>query len=142
MPLTPAEAGALWTDTARWATFIEGFARVLEDRDWPQAGGRLSWESIPEGRGRVLERVTDYVPGERLVTAVNEEQLTATQSVTFSPDPEGAYVELALDYELSREDGLKKIVDVLFIRRALSDALGRTLRRFRTEAMEEADRAG
>jgi hypothetical protein len=45
---------------------------------------------------------------------------------------------LRLDYELARGGPLRAIADVLFIRRALNQALGRTLARFATEAAEEA----
>lgn len=141
--LEPSEAERLWRDVSRWATFIEGFARVLDQpAGWPEAGEKLVWESIPEGRGRVTEKVIEHVPGALLSTLVFEERLTGTQWVAFDPDPDGAYVELGLEYELSREDALRKIVDVLFIRRALSDSLARTLQRFRIEAAEEAQRRG
>jgi len=142
VPLAPEAAFALWTDVQRWASFVEGFAHVLELKgDWPHAGSRLTWKSIPEGRGTVLEQVTESLPGQTFVTQVHEERLTGIQTVRFAEDAEGAYVELQLDYELSREDGLKKIVDVLFVRRALTDALARTLMRFRTEAIEDAEAA-
>jgi hypothetical protein len=45
---------------------------------------------------------------------------------------------MQLDYELQQGGPLRAITDALFIRRALSDALVRTLRRFSTEAAEEA----
>ena len=41
-------------------------------------------------------------------------------------------------YTLTRAGVLRQITDVLFIRRALNQALGRTLARFATEAEEEA----
>ncbi len=40
----------LWTDVGRWSTFVEGFARVLEqDPDWPAEGSRVVWESTRPG---------------------------------------------------------------------------------------------
>jgi hypothetical protein len=47
-------------------------------------------------------------------------------------------VELRLDYELANPGPFRAIADVLFIRRALTQALNRTLARFATEAAEEA----
>ena len=47
-------------------------------------------------------------------------------------------MELRLDYELTRYGPARALADVLFIRRALRDALRRTLRRFAVEADEEA----
>ena len=43
-----------------------------------------------------------------------------------------------LQYELTSESPLSGVTDLLFIRRALRDALGRTLRRFAVEAQDEA----
>jgi hypothetical protein len=47
-------------------------------------------------------------------------------------------VELSLEYELARYGPLRGLADALFIRRALRDALRRTLYRFAIEAEEEA----
>jgi hypothetical protein len=48
-------------------------------------------------------------------------------------------VELSLEYELARYGPLRGLADALFIRRALRDALRRTLYRFAIEAEEEAN---
>jgi hypothetical protein len=47
-------------------------------------------------------------------------------------------VDLTLEYRVSVGGPLKPLVDVLFIRRAQNDSLARTLRRFTTEAEEQA----
>lgn len=141
--LPPAEAEALWLDLSRWATFIEGFAHVSsKDESWPAEGSRLVWDSLPDGRGRVREKVTARGEG-YLTTRLLEESLTGIQSVTFQPDDEGGtLVDLRLEYDLNpttmwRRGGLGKIVNLLFIRRAMTDSLVRTLRRFATEAAEQ-----
>jgi hypothetical protein len=137
--LDPERAYALWTDVRRWSTFIDGFARPKRlDDEWPSPPAKLVWESTPDGRGTVTERVTASEPGRLLVTEVFEERLAGSQSVSFRLDEDGALVELELDYLLTGGGPLSKITDVLFIRRALRDALVRTLRRFATEAAEEA----
>jgi len=59
--------------------------------------------------------------------------------VTFEPDGEGSVVELELVYELSKGGALRGITDVLFIRARQAEALRRTLKRFATEAAEEAE---
>ena len=47
-----SEAEALWYDTNRWPTFVDGFAHVVSsERDWPAAPGILVWQSTPAGRG-------------------------------------------------------------------------------------------
>ncbi len=137
--LPPLVAQRLWTDTARWPTFVDGFARVVEiDPAWPEPGSRVVWESGPAGRGRVTERIRELAPGERIVSQVFEGQLTGIQRVTFEPDSDGSLVVVELEYELQKGGPLRKLTDVLFIRRALSDMLARTLRRFSTEAAEQA----
>jgi Polyketide cyclase / dehydrase and lipid transport len=140
--LAPDRAEALWTDVSRWPTFVEGFARVEEkDPAWPEQGSKLIWASIPGGRGRVTEKVVESGLG-RISTRVFDESLAGTQTVSFHPADDGAVVELSLEYELNptgvwRQGPIGKVADVLFIRRALSDSLARTLRRFATEAEEE-----
>jgi len=137
---TPVEAFELWTDVSRWPTFVDGFARA--DRvagDWPQAGAKLVWQSVPTGRGTVTEKVLESRPGVRFQTEVLEERLIATQTVDFETAEEGGTaVVLAFDYTLVRKGPLAWLTDVLFIRRAENDALARTLRRFATEAAEQA----
>jgi hypothetical protein len=136
--LRPDEALALWTDLDRWPTFVEGYARRLQlSGEWPQKGARVVWESTPEGRGRVTETVTESTP-DRFSTQVFEEALMGTQTFRVAPASDGAEVELSLEYELVKYGPLSGVADAIFIRRALRDALRRTLFRFGIEAEEEA----
>jgi hypothetical protein len=138
LPLTPAEALALWTDVERWPSFVEGFARHLELTEaWPEPGGRVVWESTPDGRGRVTEIVMESAP-DRFSTQVYEAALAGTQTLRAVRANDGSEVELSLEYELARYGPLRGVADALFIRRALRDALRRTLFRFGVEAEEEA----
>ena len=138
--LDPQRAWSLWTDVRRWATFVEGFGHVVEQAgEWPGQGSRVVWQSTPGGRGRVTEKVTASEPGAAFATRVFEEALAGTQLTTFDTAEDGrTRVELRLDYELANPSPLRVIADVLFIRRALNQALNRTLARFATEAAEEA----
>jgi uncharacterized membrane protein len=138
--LSPEEAYELWTDVRRWPTFVDGFAHADRiDDAWPDKGAKLVWKSVPGGRGTVTERVTKAESPRLHEVNVFEEKLDGTQRVTFAPAEDGATrVELTLDYKVSVGGPLKPIVDVLFIRRAQNDALARTLRRFATEADEQA----
>jgi hypothetical protein len=138
LPLTPSEVLRLWTDVERWPSFVEGFARRLELTEaWPEPGGRVVWESTPDGRGRVTETVVERT-GDRFSTQVYEQALAGTQTLRALPAPDGSEVELSLEYQLSRYGPLRGLADALFIRRALRDALRRTLSRFGVEAEEEA----
>ena len=138
VPLTPPEVLRLWADVERWPSFVEGFARRLEVREpWPEPGGRVVWESTPTGRGRVTETVVEKA-GDRFATQVFEDALAGTQTLRALPASDGSEVELSLEYELAKYGPLRGLADVLFIRRALRDALRRTLFRFRVEVEEEA----
>jgi len=138
VPLDPSGALALWTDVERWPSFVEGFARVLErDSQWPEEGARVVWESGAGGRGRVTERVVEH-RDDRFATEVFEERLSGTQRFAVTPDGGGTRAELSLEYELTSGAPLRAVADLLFIRRALRDALARTLRRYGVEAEDDA----
>ena len=138
--LDPGRAWALWTDIRRWPTFVEGFSQVVErSPDWPTKGAKVVWTSTPGGRGRVTEKVTIAEPAARFATRVFEDAMSGTQLMSFARAEDGrTRVELRLDYELANPGPFRAIADVLFIRRALTQALNRTLARFATEAAEQA----
>ena len=131
---------ALWYDTGRWPSFVDGFAHVVKkEGGWPEAGGRLVWQSTRAGRGRVVERVTGYEPGAGQTVEVEDPKLRGTQRVQFTPLVDGTAVTFALEYRLKEpENPLRPLVDLLFIRRALRDALRRTLVRFGRELDADA----
>jgi hypothetical protein len=134
------EAEELWYDRHRWASWIDGFGHVVKlEGDWPGSGSRLVWDSPPQGRGRVVERVIAYEPRAGQTLEVEDEKLHGTQSVAFEPDGDGVRVTLALEYELKAGGPLTPVVDVLFIRRALRDSLRRTLARFAHERRADAE---
>jgi Polyketide cyclase / dehydrase and lipid transport len=139
VPLTPPDVLRLWADVERWPSFVEGFARRLELREpWPEPGGRVVWESTPDGRGRVTETVSER-EADRFATQVYEDALAGTQTLRAVPASDGgSEVELSLEYQLSKYGPLRGLADAIFIRRALRDALRRTLYRFGLEAEEEA----
>jgi Polyketide cyclase / dehydrase and lipid transport len=138
VPLPPDEAMRLWTNVERWPSFVEGFARRLElSPEWPEQGARVVWESNPDGRGRVTETVTAS-EASRFSTQVFEDALMGTQTLRVAPASDGTEVALSLEYELVKYGPLSGLADAIFIRRALRDALRRTLFRFGIEAEEEA----
>ena len=137
--LTPEAALRLWTDLSRWPSFVEGFARVVEvDPEWPAEGSRAIWESVPAGRGRVTEKVTEGVGADRFATMVFEERLVGTQTFRVVESEAGSRAELSLEYRLTKYGPLSAVADAIFIRRAIRDSLRRTLSRFSVEAEEEA----
>jgi hypothetical protein len=138
VPLAPEAALRLWTDLSRWPSFVEGFAHVVEvDPGWP-AEGRVIWDSIPAGRGRVTEKVAEAPDAGAFATLVFEDRLAGRQTFKAIESSDGARVELSLEYTLTRYGPLGALADALFIRRALRDSLRRTMARFEVEAQEEA----
>jgi hypothetical protein len=133
VPGLASEAEALWYDPVRWAAWIDGFGHVatLSD-DWPAAGS-LVWDSTPEGRGRVLEKVRSYEPRAGQTLAVEDSRLRGTQRVAFTPGPDSVRVTLELEYELKQRSPVSWLVDALFVRREVAASLRRTLARFARE---------
>ena len=135
-----SEAEALWYDTTRWPTFVDGLHHIARlEGEWPRAGARVLWDSRPGGRGRVQERVTAYVAREGQTVAVEDEKIHGTQRVTFTPIEGGVTVALELEYTLKEQRPGMPLVDLLFIRRPQRESLQRTLRRFRTEVAAERE---
>ena len=64
--------------------------------------------------------------------------MSAIQTIRFEAAEDGCDVFLGLDYELQKGGPLRKLTDVLCIRRALAMELERTLTRFSREAGDEA----
>ena len=140
VPALASEAEALWYDTARWPTFIDGLHHIARlEGDWPHAGARVLWDSNPGGRGRVQERVIAYAAREGQTLEVEDEKIRGTQRIAFNPTETGVTVTLELRYELKDAKPGMPLIDLLFIRRPQREALERTLRRFRTEVTAERE---
>lgn len=140
-----ADAEALWYDLTRWPSFVEGFKHVVRiEGDWPQAPSVLVWESVPDGRGRVTEAVSAYAQREGQAADVEDPRIVGRQAVAFAAtgapgDDAGVRMTLTLEYELRDRSLLSPVTDLLFIRRAQSDALRRTLLRFARELEAERE---
>jgi hypothetical protein len=142
VPGRVVEAEELWYDPHRWAAWIDGFGHVAKlEGDWPHAGARLLWDSRPQGRGRVSERVTEYEARAGQTLAVEDARLDGTQRVAIEPQGGEVLVSLTLEYTLKNRSPLTPVLDLLFIRRALRDSLQRTLARFSHERRAELPRS-
>ena len=138
VPGRAAGAEELWYDQYRWAAWIDGFGHVVKlEGDWPEPGARLVWDSRPKGRGRVQEVVIAYEPRTGQTVEIEDERLTATQTVAFEPVGDEVRVILTLDYELKERNLFAAISNALFIRRELGLSLTRTLTRFGHERRAE-----
>ena len=136
-----SDAEELWYDLSRWPSFVDGFGNVAKvEGDWPDAGARVTWNSTPDGRGRVSERVTSYIVRSSQTVAVEDPQIEGTQQVRFLPlEGGGCRMELELQYRIKNPNVFTPLVDLLFVRRAFTDALRRTLSRFRRELVVDVE---
>ncbi len=135
------DAARLWFDLTRWPSFVDGFGTMaLWHGEWPQPDARVVWDSLRNGRGRCVEQVLEYEPGVTQLVRVEDPQMTGTQRVRFAAVDGGCVIGLELEYELKRDAGLGAVLaDLFFVRRALGDALRRTLRRFAVELAADRD---
>jgi hypothetical protein len=125
------QAEARWYDTERWPRWVDECDHVLEViGDWPNSGSKVIWQSGPAGRGRVTEQVVDYKPHRGLTLEVEDDSIRGRQSVMFAPEPPGVEVTLSLAYEIKRRSPVTRVVDLLFIKRAMAVSLERTVSRF------------
>ena len=141
LPVQVSAAEALWYDTSRWPTFVDGFGHVVKrEGHWPRVGGRVVWDSVRAGRGRVVERVTAYEVRVSQTVDVEDPRMTGAQTISFAPAGEGrSAVVLELDYRLKQGGPFASVVDALFVRRAVRDALRRTLSRFARELRSDRE---
>jgi len=131
---TPQQANALWLDTQRWPSFLDGFGRLTKRTDdWPAVGGRASWSAPPAGRGLVLHVVQEHEPGVTVALSEEDERITGSQRASFEAFPEGCRMTVELHYKVKPGKGVPKVIDFLFVRRAMAESLRRTLVRFAAE---------
>ena len=134
------EVARLWLDLARWPSIVDGFGTLARSEgDWPQPGARIVWDSLRNGRGRVVEHVTDFEPGLTHLVRVEDPQLRGTQAVAFEALPGGCAMTLELAYELKRPGFGGVLTDLFFVRHALRESLRRTLERFAIELASDRD---
>ena len=134
VPGLASDAEELWYDPQRWPAWVDGFGHSVKlEGGWPGVGARSVWDSKPDGRGRVVERVTAYEARRGQTLDVEDEKLRGTQRVAFEPGQGEVEVALELEYELKERNAFTPITDALFIRRALRDSLRRSLVRFARE---------
>jgi hypothetical protein len=128
------EAERVWYDTSLWPRFIDGLESVEEvTPNWPGVGAEVRWRSGPAGRGQVVERVVAYELLDGQEAEVQDDSIRGRQRVTFTPEDGSVTLELTLSYELNRRSPLMALVDLLFIRRAMTTSLQSTLHRFGAE---------
>jgi hypothetical protein len=85
----------------------------------------------------VTERVVSYEMRLGQTLEVEDATLMGRQSVSFAPGPDSVEVTLTLDYRIKDRTPFTPLVDLLFVRRVMADALRRTVTRFANERKAE-----
>jgi polyketide cyclase/dehydrase/lipid transport protein len=141
-PASVHEAERCWNDTSRWPEWVDELAQVVfVQGEWPRLGAVVTWQSGPNGRGRVTERVIGYEPLEGYTVEVEDDSITGEQTVSFDPAADGVEVGLALRYRIKRRSPLTALIDALFVRRLMVTSLEKTLSGFGA-ALAESRRSG
>ncbi len=133
-----AEVWDYYFDPAGWPAWVDGFARVESDMEYPEVGGTLRWSSTPAGRGTVTERVVEHESRRLHRVEYEDPETTGQLSVTFAIEGEGTMVTQELDYRLRDRGVFAKVTDRLFIRSQMRGSLSRSLARLRLEVEEVA----
>ena len=137
-----AEAEQLWYQRDSWPLFIDGLHSILSVAgEPPLKGSSVVWQSTPAGRGEVTETVTEYEAGVGQELEVEDRAIAGRQRVRFAAEQEHVAVQLELEYSLKGANPLRAVTDWLFIRRAQSESLQRTLTAFRLELEAKRDDA-
>jgi Polyketide cyclase / dehydrase and lipid transport len=130
-PGSVEQAEACWYEVGGWPEWVDQLERVVSVAgDWPRPGAGVTWESAPAGRGAVRELVIWHEPGTGQQTEVTDDSIRGLQTVTFATSPEGVTVSLSLEYDLVKRSPVMFVVDLLFVRRVMTESLKKTLSRF------------
>jgi hypothetical protein len=78
----------------------------------------------------VSERVLAHMPLQGQTVAVSDDSIPGAQPIEFTPEPPGVRVALSLAYRIRRRSPVTPLIDVLFVRRAMTSSLEQTLSRF------------
>jgi hypothetical protein len=131
VPGTVDAVAPRWFDTDHWADWMDEVEEVLSvSADWPAVGATVRWRSPPAGRGEVTETVLEYSENDLQVNEVVDPEMTARQTVTFTPADDGVAVGLTLEYRISKRGPFTPILDRFFVRPAMRSSLTSTIERF------------
>jgi hypothetical protein len=131
----------LWYDLGRRASIVPGFGHLVDaDEHWPREGARVRWESVPGGRGLVVESCQRFVAREGQTCMVEDEKLRGTQEVAFRLRDDGdVEVKVKLKWRLKKEVAIPIVLDLVMVRRPMEEALRTTLYRYRIERLADLD---
>ena len=133
-----AETWDHYFDQSGWAAWVEGFSSVATQKDYPEAGGTLSWRSGASGRGVVDERVLEHEPRRLHRIAFRDPASQGELRTTFQIKGPGTEVSCVLDYKLTGRGPIDRLAAVFFVKGQFKQSLERSLFAFRHEVEERA----
>jgi Polyketide cyclase / dehydrase and lipid transport len=133
-----AETWEHYFDPRGWSVWVDGFQAAESADGYPEAGGALTWRSVPAGRGRVTERVLEHEPRRRHKIAFSDPQSEGELLTEMAIEGEGTRVTQTLDYRLRGRGPFAWASDRLFVRTQVRRSLERSLLRFKHEVAEIA----
>jgi len=140
IPAPLADVWDLYFDPDRWASWVDGFAAVVSESGYPEAGGELVWRSTEAGRGRVKESVVAHEPRTLHRVRYEDPESAGEFETTFEMVPSGGdrvtKVTQRLAYGLQGGGPLGAVTDLLFIRSQMRRSLERSLSDLRAESAD------
>jgi len=140
IPAPLADVWDLYFDRSRWPSWVDGFAVVLSETDYPEKGSELIWRSTEAGRGRVKEAVVAHEPRSLHRIRYEDPESAGELETTFAMMPADGErmtkVTQRLAYGLQGGGPLAPVTDFLFIRSQMRRSLERSLSDLRIEAAD------
>jgi uncharacterized protein YndB with AHSA1/START domain len=137
IPAPLADVWDLYFDPQRWASWVDGFAALVSEHGYPEAGGELVWRSSAAGRGQVRETVLAHEPRSLHRIKYEDPESAGELETTFEmlpgADPRMTRVSQRLTYGLLGGGPLGAVTDFLFIRSQMRRSLERSLSDLRLE---------
>ena len=130
------EVWDVYFDDARWASWVDGFARVESSDGYPERGGTLNWQSTPAGRGLVTEKVIDHEPRTVHRVSFDDPESEGELEATFEIQGDRVRVAQTMSYKIKHPGFFGPATDIFFVRRQVVGSLERSLARLKHETEE------
>ena len=134
-----AETWDAYFDPEGWRQWVDGFAAVIDSDGYPHEAGTLRWQSIPAGRGEVVETVLRHEPRRLHLVEFSDPAMTGTLETRFGVEGEATNVTQALEYRLLARGPLARLAALLFVRGQLRASMRRSLLALRRRVEEASE---
>ncbi|MDQ3572141.1 MAG: SRPBCC family protein [Actinomycetota bacterium] len=131
VPAPLAEAWDHFFYEPGWPAWVDGFASVIANAGYPQAGGTLRWRSTPAGRGIVDERVVEHEHRRRHLVSFADPTMEGELETRFAIEGDGTRIIQTFTYRVLAGGPVARIGAALFVKGQVRDSLARSLAGFR-----------